>query len=126
MFKKKPSKEEIKDNEKIKNALTHDQLASISTTILGMAYILGTHLIDNSSSKEISELPDETKYALVQVYNWIKGFREILESKEGKIEYEAHYAQRNLDVIDKTCEKRLIFLVTNLYEELKREGKIPK
>ena len=125
IFKPTPSKTESRVNEKITKALTHDELASIAGTMLGMAYHLGKQILKDITPAASCQLPHETQYALVQTHNMIDFFSRIVKSKDGRVPKKCFYAPPSLAKDDKDCKKRLIALVTALYEGLKKEGKIP-
>lgn len=110
-----------KNIEILKERLGDENLTSISLSFATMADILSRYLCESGSLN----LPVQVKYAIMQTYHYLSVIAtafhnpEKLEKRINRLHFESYDPTNDLEV-----EKRFIFLVKELYSQLKEQGKV--
>lgn len=100
-----------------------EEICSIIGTLAGCANLLADFVVENHDAKELNSA---TRYSFCLLFNTINLLRSVLkgEAKREELTIEHMPTHDNAWQSEDDFEKRLIFMIQKIYEELKKEGKL--
>ncbi len=111
-------------HEKIKAAISPDNLIFITTTVLGMSELAHKYIYDKMG--EWADIPSSVQYSLIQHASIMRVFYLIVNDMIGTDKI----VPQHFPIVDREWddsedyEAKFIFLIKTFYDQLKEQGKI--